>query len=103
MFCNDCQTWLSGGEVIHNQRGVREVVKEPTETEEGEVIITCTVCGEQGLYALEKLPRQEQPDDPQPDSGDSSGFSRFTEGVRNAMRGVIQFFLRLIRWLGGKK
>ena len=105
VYCSDCDTWLSGHNVIHNQLGARTVVKEATETEEGEVIINCTVCGESGLYAPEKLPHT----DPQPEQPTNSNSSNGGEDIsffarlRKAARGIIEVFLRLIRWLGGKK
>ena len=97
VFCPDCNTWLSGHEVIHNQRGDREVVKEATETEEGEVYIVCTVCGESGLYALEKLPHTEpQPEQP----SDNGGSPNFFERIRLFAKSIVDWFLRLIRWIG---
>ena len=92
-YCEDCHAWITGfydalgGYGPHNTDGERVVVKEPTEDEPGEVIITCTVCGEQGLYAIEKLPRDNS----------------FGGRLRRAAQSIINFFLRLIRWLGGKK
>ena len=99
VFCDDCQTYLSGHEVIHNQLGASEIVKEPTETEEGEAEIYCTVCGGKGLYAIEKLePEPEQP--AQQDNGNSKDDDNF---FRKLAKGVINFFLRLIKWIGGGK
>lgn len=103
VYCPDCSTWLSGHEVIHNQLGERTVIKEATETEEGEVIIVCTVCSESGLYALEKLQPADQPAQPEQQSGSGGFFSNIVEGIRRAASGFINVFLRLIRWLGGKK
>ena len=89
VFCSDCQTYISGHEVIHNQYGERTEIKPATVDEEGEVEIVCTVCGGKGLYALEKLKKAGQKDD-------DSFF-------RKLAKGVINFFLRLIKWLGGGK
>ena len=99
VFCPDCNTWLSGHDVIHNQRGDREVVKEATESEEGEVYIVCTVCGESGLYALEKLPHTEpQPEQPSDHDNDSS--PNLFERIRRFAKSIVDWFLRLIRWVG---
>ena len=86
VYCQDCETWISGHEIVHNTLGEREIVREATATEEGEVIITCTVCGERGLYSYSYKP------DPEPTIG---------ERIRKAVRGIIDWFLRLIAWLGG--
>ena len=103
VYCPDCDTWLSGHDVIHNQLGARTVVKEATEDSEGEVIIVCTACGESGLYALEKLPHTDpQPEQPTDNNGSSEDNSFFGR-IRRAARGIIEVFLRLIRWLGGKR
>ncbi|MBR5423294.1 MAG: hypothetical protein IK108_04705, partial [Clostridia bacterium] len=60
------------------------------------VIITCTVCGEQGLYAIEKLaPSEPEPEPAEPDWG-------LFEPIRKAVNSVVNWILRLIRWLGGK-
>ena len=88
-FCSDCQTFISGHEVIHNQYGERTEIKPATVDEEGEVEIVCTVCGGKGLYALEKLEKPGQKDD--------------DNFFRKLAKGVINFFLRLIKWLGGGK
>ena len=97
VFCPDCNTWLSGHDVIHNQLGAREVVKEATENEEGEVYIVCTVCGESGLYALEKLPHTEpQPEQPSGNGGSPNIFER----IRLFAKSIVDWFLRLIRWIG---
>ena len=104
VFCDDCQTYLSGHEVIHNQLGASKIVKEPTETEEGEVEIVCTVCGGKGLYALEKLEPGETPAPGQPDDGNDSGNGGgFRDFIRRLANGITNFFLRLIKWLGGGK
>ncbi|MBR0538367.1 MAG: leucine-rich repeat protein, partial [Clostridia bacterium] len=100
VWCEACETWLSGHEVIHNTLGARQVISYPTEEEEGEAIITCTVCGESGVYAIEKL----TPAEPAPDDGgegqanDNSIIGR----LRRAMQSLINWILRLIKWLGKK-
>ena len=94
VFCNDCNTWLSGHEIIHNTLGERTIVREATEDKPGEVIITCTVCGERGLYEYQYQHKPEEPSDDNPTIG---------ERIRKAVRGVIDWFLRLIAWLGGGK
>ncbi|MBR0510764.1 MAG: leucine-rich repeat protein [Clostridia bacterium] len=100
VWCETCETWLSGHEVIHNTLGARQVISYPTEEEEGEAIITCTVCGESGVYAIEKL----TPAEPAPDDGgegqanDNSIIGR----LRRAMQSLINWILRLIKWLGKK-
>ncbi|MBR5411033.1 MAG: leucine-rich repeat domain-containing protein [Clostridia bacterium] len=95
VYCLDCGQWISGHEVVHNTLGEREVLREPTEDEEGEVIITCTVCGERGLYAIEKLPSSEE------GGNGSGGLGAIAGGIRQAMRSIIDWILRLIQWLGG--
>ena len=96
-FCTVCQTWISGHEVIHNTYGERTVLQEPTATQEGRVIITCTVCGEQGVYAIEPLG-----EDPKPPLDDGSNvIDEAVRTIRRAMRGVIDWILRLLAWLGG--
>ncbi len=97
VYCPDCDTWLSGHEVIHNQLGVREVIKEPTVDEEGEVYIVCTVCGETGLYALEKLDPPETPDEPEQQEG---GSMNIIERIKAFAKSVVDWLLRLIRWIG---
>ncbi|MBQ6021788.1 MAG: leucine-rich repeat domain-containing protein [Clostridia bacterium] len=96
VYCAQCDTWLSGHEVIHNTFGHREVLRQPTTEEEGSVIITCTVCGEQGLYAIEKLaPSEPEPEPAEPDWG-------LFEPIRKAVNSVVNWILRLIKWLGKK-
>ena len=68
------------------------MVKEPTATEEGEVIIFCTVCGESGLYALDPVPADGEEENP-----------TFLDRFRAFTKGIIDVLLRLIRWLGGNK
>ncbi|MBQ9507313.1 MAG: leucine-rich repeat domain-containing protein [Clostridia bacterium] len=96
VYCEKCDTWLSGHEVIHNTFGHRDVLRQPTTEEEGSVIITCTVCGEQGLYAIEKLaPSEPEPEPAEPDWG-------LFEPIRKAVNSVVNWILRLIKWLGKK-
>ena len=74
-------------------------MKEATETEEGEVYIVCTVCGESGLYALEKLPHTDpQPEQPSDHDNDSS--PNLFERIRRFAKSIVDWFLRLIRWVG---
>lgn len=102
-YCPDCETWLSGHEVVHNTLGERTYLDEYTEAGEQEVIIVCTVCGESGLYAMEPVTPDtpETPDTPDgPDAGsDQNGLS----GIAKALRSIIDFLLRLLRWLQGSK
>ena len=105
VFCPDCETWLSGHEVIHNTLGARYPVEEapgfdPDDliaySEEGDYIIYCSVCNEPGLYKLEA----GTPTDPtDPNNNGGNFFTRFVDGVRAAMNGFISWFLRLIKWL----
>ena len=91
VFCQDCQRWISGHEVIHNTYGKKTILREPTYEEEGLAEIYCTVCGEKGLYAIElKTPGEENDD------------NDFISTIRKAVSGIINWFLRLIKWLGGK-
>lgn len=96
VYCPDCDAWISGHEVIHNTLGAKTILAQPTVESEGEAIIVCTVCGERGLYAIEMLTPTEQPDDP----GDG-GFNPL-EMIRRALSSLVNWMLRLIRWLGGK-
>ena len=89
VYCPDCGTWRSGHDVIHNHLGAQTVIKEPTETEEGLVDIVCTVCGETGRYTV--APTGAQPDE------NSGGFWQQITGF---FRGIIDWFLRLFKWLG---
>ena len=89
-YCSDCGMWISGHEIIHNTDGERIILREPTEDENGLAEIYCTVCGEKGLYSIEKKPESED---------DNSIISQF----RKAVKGIIDWFLRLIKWLGGNK
>ena len=91
-YCPDCGTWLSGHEVIHNTLGERTYLDEYTEDGEQTVIIKCTVCGGEGLYAIEPVPSDEEPG--QETNKDDSPFS----GIRKAIRSIIDFFLRLLKW-----
>ena len=88
MYCPDCETWLSGHEVIHNTLGERVYLDEYTEDGEQMVRIKCTVCGGEGLYAMEPVPAPEAPEDEAPLSG-----------IQKAIRSIMDFFLRLIKWL----
>ena len=106
VYCERCREWLSGHEVIHNTLGETTVLQKPTATQAGECLITCTVCGEQGLYAMEPAtPADPEPADPQPgdddpaEETDNSAFGR----LRKAMKSIIEFFLRLLKWLGVNK
>ena len=95
VFCPDCQTWISGHEVIHNTFGDKIILRKPTEEEEGLAEIYCTVCGEKGLYAIEQKTHNE--------NSESDGSNDFISTIRKAVRGIIDWFLRLIKWLGGNK
>ena len=88
VWCPDCETWLSGHEVIHNTLGERVYLDEYTEDGERMVRIQCTVCGGEGLYAMEPVPAPEAPEDEPPLSG-----------IQKAIRSIMDFFLRLIKWL----
>ena len=90
VWCPDCETWVSGHAVIHNHLGEQRVIKEPTGTEEGIVEIRCTVCGGWGRYTVD--PTGSQPDD------DNSG--GFWVQIQSFFRGIIDWFLRLFKWLG---
>lgn len=83
VYCPDCGTWLSGHEVIHNTAGERTYLNEYTEDGEQMVIIKCTVCGEEGLYAMEPVSAPEPP----------------LSGIRKAISSIINFILRLLKWL----
>ena len=99
VYCPDCDTWISGHEVIHNQLGAREVIKEATVDEEGEVYIVCTVCGETGLYATPKLDPSENPTQPD-DTGEPTGGMNIVEHIKNFAKSIVDWLLRLIRWIG---
>lgn len=95
-YCPDCDTWLSGHETVHNKLGGITVLREPTEDEEGLAEIYCTVCGEKGLYAVElRQPAQEEEQEAGNDSGD-----RMLGNIRKALNSLVNWFFRLIRWLG---
>ncbi|MBQ6020267.1 MAG: leucine-rich repeat domain-containing protein [Clostridia bacterium] len=105
VYCVDTDTWVSGHEVVHNTLGERTVVKEPTEDEPGECVIVCTVCGESGLYAMEPYsphgPQPDDPDDPDnPDNPDDPGGSGQQSHLPRFLKSIVDWFLRLIRWLG---
>ena len=113
VWCNDCKTWVSGGAVIHNTLGPSYPVKEAPDfdpddliaySEEGDYIIYCSVCNEPGLYKLE-VGTPDQPDTPdKPGNDDDENiFEKVVNGFKKAASSFINVFLRLIRWLGGKK
>ncbi len=130
LFCEVCGIPLVGGEVIHNQDGERRNEIPATVDAPGSVEIQCDepTCMGWGLYELPQLepdepdqPNQpdqpDQPDQPQQPSGDNGGgqsdnggdsdsgnfFTRFVNGLKKAAKSFVDVFLRLIRWLGGKK
>ena len=90
-YCSDCNTWVSGHAVIHNRLGAQTVIKAPTATDDGLVDIVCTVCGEHGQYTVSAT-------GPQPDDNGSSG--GFWQEITGFFRGIIDWFLRLFKWLG---
>ena len=92
--CADCGAWLSGHEIVHNTLGERTELAELTENGERQAIIVCTVCGESGLYAFEKTPSDEAPENP--DDGNAGPFAR----MRKAIKSFVDWVLRLIKWLG---
>ena len=95
-YCTVCETWVSGHETVHNTLGDMTVLRQPTLNEPGEAEIYCTVCGEKGLYAMEfRPPEQEEEQDP---SGNSDNV--VLSGLRKALASFVNFFLRLIKWLG---
>ena len=89
-YCPDCNTWVSGHAVIHNRLGAQTVLQAPTATEDGLVDIVCTVCGEHGQYTVSAT-------GPQPGGNDSGGF---WAQITNFFRGIVDWFLRLFRWMG---
>ncbi len=93
VYCPDCETWLSGHEVIHNHLGAQTIIKEPTENEEGIVDIVCTVCGEHGQYTAAKT-------EPKPDDNDVSDSGGFWQRITSFAKGIIDWFLRLFKWFG---
>ena len=94
VWCPDCETWLSGGEVIHNHLGEQTVIKPATDTEEGLVDIVCTVCGETIRYTASTT-------GPEPDeNGNTEG--GFWQRITGFFRGFIDWFLRLFKWFGKK-
>ena len=92
VYCPDCGTWLSGHEVIHNTLGERVYLDEYTEDGEQMVRIKCTVCGGEGLYAMEPVPPTEPAN---PDGGTND---RLASPLSKAIQSIINFFLRLIQW-----
>ncbi len=93
VYCPDCDTWLSGHEVIHNHLGAQTIIKEPTENEEGIVDIVCTVCGEHGQYTAAKT-------EPKPDDNGGSDNGGFWQRITSFAKGIIDWFLRLFKWFG---
>ena len=89
VYCLDCDTWLSGHEVIHNHLGAQTVVKPATETEEGLVDIVCTVCGETIRYTASVT----EPE-PEEENGSVPGF---WVRIQDFFRGFIDWFLRLFK------
>lgn len=92
VYCPDCETWLSGHEVIHNTLGERVYLDEYTEDGEQMVRIQCTVCGGEGLYAMEPIPPTE------PANPDGGANGRPMSPISKAIQSIINFFLRLIQW-----
>jgi hypothetical protein len=76
------------------------VLRQPTTEEEGQVIITCTVCGERGLYAIERLENTEPEEEPDPRP---TFIEQVSQTLQKAVNSVINWILRLIRWLGKSK
>ena len=101
VYCVDTDEWISGHEVIHNTLGEMTVIKEPTETESGECIIVCTVCGESGYYFMDPV-TGEPTEDPEHNDPSQQEDNSFFSSIRRMMRTIIDFFLRLFRWLGKK-
>ena len=99
VYCAQCDTWLSGHEVIHNTFGAREVLQQPTTEEEGEVIITCSVCGERGLYAIERLEYTEPEEEPETRP---TIIEQVAQTLQKAVNSVVNWILRLVKWLGKK-
>ncbi len=87
VYCPDCKIWLSGHDVIHNQLGAQTVLKEATQTAQGEVSIVCTVCGESRTYPIEKLPHNEK----------SDGRQSFFDWLRAFFQRIIDWFRHLFR------
>ena len=56
------------------------------------VRIKCTVCGGEGLYAMEPVPPTEPAN---PDGGTND---RPASPLSKAIQSIINFFLRLIQW-----
>ena len=114
-YCTDCGKYVTGGEVIHNKNGARYRVQDATWLDQetydyccanGDYIIYCSVCGEYGLYAKQKLidegilsPEPESP----PEEEDEGFFEKIKTRFDRMMSGVINFLLRLIRWFGSLK
>ena len=87
--CAECGEWLSGHEVIHNTLGERIELIPPTATTEGQVKIVCTVCGETGLYSIDPVTKQNDPEG-----------TGIIASIRKAIQSVVNWVLRLIKWLG---
>ena len=106
VYCQRCHEWLSGHEVVHNTLGETTVLQKPTATQAGECLITCTVCGERGLYAMDPVTDDTDPDGPQPGEDDPAEAPEDNTPIgriRRAMKSIIEFFLRLLQWLGVNK
>ena len=89
VYCDVADLYISGHDVIHNALGEQRVIQEPTGTEEGIVDIQCSVCGEWGRYTV--APTGSQPNDDNP---------TFFDQIIAFARGIIDWFLRLFKWLG---
>ncbi len=90
VYCPDCEA-LIVGDVIHNHLGTQTVIQPPTEEEEGIVEIVCTVCGEAIRYSASWT-------GPEPDeNGKTEG--GFWQQITGYVRGIINWFLRLFKWL----
>ena len=98
VYCPDCEAWLSGHEVVHNTLGERTYLDEYTEDGYQMVRVKCTVCGGEGLYAMEPVPHTDPPADGNDDGGSEGPFAR----IRKAIRSFIDWILRLLKWFGAK-
>ena len=98
VWCPDCETWLSGHDIVHNALGAQTVIQAPTEEEEGLVEIVCTVCNGTFQYTADKLPPSGTGQDHPIGTGDTG--SGFWARIRTNIRGFIDWFLRLFRFFG---